>query len=160
MPERRLLKILRILFLVVVAINPVSTYFISQFIGNRVIKPTLLLGDKNNPALKNLQIVDWCDPLPCHNIYVVVTGKIKLAEGFTYCNYANISGNIHIIDGIIGANPLPNFGSNKYCDSEYQSGYTCNRGDILTKYSVYKIFPYPRKTDLDYYSCVQSPQML
>lgn len=157
---KAVVKIACIILLVVGVINPFSTYLFSQFLGNKVIKPTLLLNDKNNPVLKELQVVDWCDPLPCHNTYIVITTKSRLAEDFVYCDYANISGNIHIVDDVVGANPLPNFGSNKYCGSIYQSKYTCLKDNILTKYSIYRIFPYPRKTDLDYYSCVQKPPVL
>ncbi len=153
--NRLLIRIIFVVILLVLIFNPISTYFVSQAIGNRAIKPILLLRDTNNEVLKQLRIFDYCDPLPCANTYLVLTSTKKLNEDFQFCDYAQISGNIHIEKSGFPAYPLDNFGTNleRFCSYAHAKKYICNKGSTLTKYNFYEFFPYPKKTDLSYYSC-------
>jgi len=146
--------VLPVLFLFAIFI-PISLYIIHQFIGNKVIKPTLYFGDKQNQKLRELSIdSDSCDPLPCSNTYLVLTSSRVLEADFEYCNYSAISGNVFVSDK--NRYSLPNFGSDKYCGSDSRSAYLCKEGNSLTEYKIYKMFPYPKKIDLNFYSCSRS----
>lgn len=121
------------------------------FCRNVVIKPTLAFRDRNNATLRNLEIHDWCDPIPCPNVYLILSNKKALTQEFNYCAYSQISGNIHITGPKISH--LPNFGSNIYCYVKNIPKLICNKDKSLTTYKIYSLFPVPKRIPIKFYSC-------
>ena len=92
-------SIVRVLLATVLAVTTimVTLFFVrfyQLFETNRLIIPKGSNSNDGLEVLKSIEIMDYCEPIPCGNTYIVYSDTQVLKDNFEYCLYSGISGNV------------------------------------------------------------------
>lgn len=151
-----------VLTLSVVIIAIFFVVFYPFFKGNRLIIPKGKNSNDGLEVLKNIRIMDYCEPISCPNTYIVHSDTQVLKDNFEYCLYSGISGNVSFDFKDLSNFGYYKFGSKKYCKYDKEGVYyeklACRKGQRLTEYTLFDAFYFfpnfmKKKIDHKFYSC-------